>query len=286
MLKSVFANVGAAQAGRLDEIDLNGRKLPVAAEYITGDEIGFGTVESGLTGGFKVLQAAGIHGRAQGVFGLGPLFIILHILAFFAAQAEAHAVIGEVVGIQHLADEAEGAFELALDLILGAEGVAIILRQAAHAGKPVELSRLLIAVQGGEFCKAQRQLTVGVQAHLFVEGHVAGAVHGFEAEGDVLIHHGREHDVLVVIVMAGAFVEVLFDHMPGEDVGVAVLGLQLAHVLFHLIAQLFALGGKEGQTGADIIREVEETQFLAKLAMIALLGFFQAPQVVFELVRR
>ena len=104
--------------------------------------------------------------------------------------------------------------------------MAVILGQRAHARQAAQLAGLLVAVERGEFGEAQRQLAVGMPPHLVEERHVAGAVHRFQAEGDVLIHHGREHGVLVVVVVPGALVQVFLDHVPGPDVLVAVAGLQ------------------------------------------------------------
>ena len=74
MFLTIFANVGAAQTGWLDEIDLDGGKLPIAAENIAGQEIGLGTVESSFSVSFKVVNLGGIHGGTQSGFGLDPIF--------------------------------------------------------------------------------------------------------------------------------------------------------------------------------------------------------------------
>ena len=164
--------------------------------------------------------------------------------------------------------------------------MAVVLRQRAHARQAGQLAGLLVAVERGELGEAQRQLAVGVPAHLVEERHVAGAVHRLQAEGDVLIHHRREHDVLVVVVVARALVQVFLDHVPRPDVLVAVAGLRLADVAFHQVAQHLALGGEERQARADVIGEVEQAELLAQLAVVALLGFFQPPQVILQLLWR
>jgi len=115
---------------------------------------------------------------------------------------------------------------------------------------------------------------------------VAGAVHRFEAEGDVLVHHRREHSILVIVIVPGALVEILFNQVAGPNVLEAVAGLHIAHVGFHQVTQHLALGGKERQAGADVIGEVEQAQVFAQLAVVALFGFLQLPQVFFQFLRR
>jgi len=109
---------------------------------------------------------------------------------------------GEFVAPQHFTDEVEAQAELFLNLIRAAEDVAVVLREGAHACEAAQFARLLVAVERGELGEAQRQFLVRVQAHLFVQRHVAGAVHGLEAERDALVFHRREHRVFVVVVVA------------------------------------------------------------------------------------
>ena len=73
VLGAVFADVGAAQAGRLDEVHLDGGELPLAAQHIAGHEVGLGAVEGGFAFGFKVIHAVGIQGGAQGVLRPCPI---------------------------------------------------------------------------------------------------------------------------------------------------------------------------------------------------------------------
>ena len=123
------------------------------------------------------------------------------------------AVVREVITFQDLVDQVQRQGELFFDLLWGTEGVAVILCEGTHTREAGKLTGFLVAVQGGELCEAHGQLAVGVQAHLFIESHVAGAVHGLKAVFDVLILHRREHRVLVVLVVAGLVIEVFLDDM-------------------------------------------------------------------------
>ena len=58
------------------------------------------------------------------------------------------------------------ARHLGLDLVLGAEDVAIVLGEAAHAHDAVQRAGRLVAVAGAELAIAHRQVAVAVQAQL------------------------------------------------------------------------------------------------------------------------
>ena len=164
--------------------------------------------------------------------------------------------------------------------------MAIVLRDGADARQAGELAGFLVAIQRGELAEAQRQLAVGVQPHLFVQGHVAGAVHGLEAQRNALVHHGWEHDVAIVVIVAGLFIEIFFHQVARPHVLKTVARLRFAHVVFHHMAQHFAFRREERDTGADVVGEMEQAQLLAQLAMVALLGFLLAPKIFLQLLGR
>ncbi len=53
---------------------------------------------------------------------------------------------------------------LCLDLVLGAEDMRVVLREAAHAHDAVQRARRLVAVARSELGHAQRQVAVALQA--------------------------------------------------------------------------------------------------------------------------
>ncbi len=66
------------------------------------------------------------------------------------------------------------------ELILGAEDMRVVLREAAHAHQPVHGARRLVAVDHAELGHAQRQVAVGFQPML-EDLHVAGQFMGLSA---------------------------------------------------------------------------------------------------------
>ena len=70
-------------------------------------------------------------------------------------------------------------------LLLGAEDMRVVLREAAHAHQPVQRAGRLVAMHVAELGKPDRQVAVGLQAVL-EDLHVAGAVHRLQRE-DALV---------------------------------------------------------------------------------------------------
>jgi hypothetical protein len=66
-------------------------------------------------------------------------------------------------------------------LILGAEDVRVVLREAAHAHQAVQRAGRLVAMHVAEFGQPDRQVAVALQAVL-EDLHMAGAVHRLERE--------------------------------------------------------------------------------------------------------
>lgn len=70
----VGADVGEVEADGQVVVDLDGAELPVAADDVLDDEVDFRAVECGFAEFFGVFDAEGLHGLAEGVFGLVPVF--------------------------------------------------------------------------------------------------------------------------------------------------------------------------------------------------------------------
>jgi hypothetical protein len=88
--------------------------------------------------------------------------------------------VGEAeVGIDLLQQRGEG-HALGLDLVLGAEDVAVVLREAAHPHDAVQRRRGLVAVALAELAVAQRQVAVALDA-LLEDQDVAGQFIGLSA---------------------------------------------------------------------------------------------------------
>src|SRR5919199_525043 len=160
MRRSILPGVLAAEPRRLDEVDLDRGKLPLASEYVARHEVRLGTVEGGLALDRLILDAVRIERRPQRIRRLLPLLVIRHVLSLAATQAELHVVAMELVRVEHLADQVQRPAELLFDLVGRTEDVAVVLRQAAHACEPRKLARLFVAVERRELGEAQWKLTV------------------------------------------------------------------------------------------------------------------------------
>ena len=66
------------------------------------------------------------------------------------------------------------------DLVLGAEDVAVVLREAAHPHDPVQRAARLVAMALAELAVAHRQVAVAAQLRL-EDQHVAGQFIGLSA---------------------------------------------------------------------------------------------------------
>ena len=118
-------------------------------------------------------------------------------------------------------------------LLLGAEDVRVVLREAAHAHQPVQRARRLVAMHHAELGQAQRQVAVALQAVL-EDLDVAGAVHRLDREpalvlGLVAGRLRREHVLAVPVPVAGGLPQQLVEDLRRVDLAV-VAGQAPAHV--------------------------------------------------------
>ncbi len=71
-------------------------------------------------------------------------------------------------------------------LLVGAEDMRVVLREAAHAHQAMQRAGRLVAMDVAEFRKADRQFAVGLQAML-EDLDVAGAVHRLQREDALVV---------------------------------------------------------------------------------------------------
>ena len=217
------------------------KSLPIAGDGLLQD----------LLVGFPLLHGADV------VFGHGGQL-------YGVAQAK-HGV--------HLVEQADHVLDLVLHLLPGHEDVGVVLGEAAHAEQAVERAGQLVAVHQTQLAHPQGQVTVGVGL-AGVDQHTAGAVHGLD--GVILaVDDGGVHVVLVVIPVAGALPQLTVEDHGGGDLHIAVALVDLAPVVDQGVLQHHALGQEEGEAGA-LVGEHEQAQLLAQLAVVALLGLFDA----------
>ncbi|MEY9489802.1 hypothetical protein RKD26_005596 [Streptomyces calvus] len=192
--------------------------------------------------------------------------------------------VGQAVVAQQVQDEGERPVELLRHLLAGAVDVRVVLGEAAGAGQAVHDARLLVPVHGPELEQAQRQFTVGTTAR--VEDQVVHrAVHGLEVVVHALVElHGRVHAVGVPVQVARGLEELPLRRVRGVDELVALLLVAAARVVLHDPADDAALGVEDGEAGADLLRDGEQVQLAAELAVVALLGLGEELQVRLQLV--
>ncbi len=106
------------------------------------------------------------------------------------------------------------------------------------------------------------------------------AVHGLHAKL-ALVDFGEVHIVDVVVVVAGGLPERDVHDLGSDDLTVVILLVEVADVLDEPVIDDRALGIKEGRGGC-LGQEREKLELFSELAVVALLGFFDEPQVLVE----
>ena len=122
------------------------------------------------------------------------------------------------------------------ELLLGAEDMRVVLREAAHAHQPVHRARRLVAMHHAELGEPQRQVAIALQPVL-EDLHVARAVHRLQRKpalvlGLVAGRLRREHVLAVPAPVAGGLPQRLVEDLRRVDL-VVVAGEPPAHIGDH-----------------------------------------------------
>ena len=160
--------------------------------------------------------------------------------------------------------------------------MGVVLGEAADPRHPVQFARLLEAVHRAELRQPQRQLAVAPRLRL-VDHDVVRAVHRPQQVTLAVGHLDRRKlRVLVIRIMARGLVQMHVADDRRVDRLVAAADQLAVEEVFQFVANHRPLGQPEDQALAD--RRIDEEQFelLAQHAMVAALGLFDPPQVVFE----
>ena len=96
--------------------------------------------------------------------------------------------------------------------------------------------------------------------------------------------HGREHALLVPVEVLAGLEEVRLGDVRRVDQLVVVGDQPLAHVVLDLVADDPALGVEHRESRADLVREGEQVELGAELAVVALGGLLHARLVGAQLV--
>ena len=186
LARAVLGDIARAEPLGQHEVDLQRAALPVAADRVAQHEFQLGPVERAFAGIEDEVEAGRLGRRLQRALGLVPDRVGAD--AHRRAVGELHEVLEAQVAID-LAQQLAEADRLALDLVLGAEDVGVVLREGAHPQDAVQRARRLEAVARAHLGHAQRQLAIAAQA-LIEDLDVARAVHRLQRE-DALVPDRR-----------------------------------------------------------------------------------------------
>ena len=266
----VFTHKFCVQALRHVGVYLDGAALPGATQGVFQRVFDLGAVEGALARQILKFTPGGAQAFGQGGLGAVPAFLSTNALRG-AGRNLVDDVVEAKVRVHLLQQHGEG-LHLALDLVFGTENVAIILCKGPHAHDAMQAARRLVAMAGSEFAKAQRQVAVALDA-VFVDQDVAGAVH--RLQGIVaLFRFGDEHVLAVLVPVAGLLPQPLVQDLRTLDFLVAIVLVDLAHVLLHALPQRPALGVPEHGARGMLVN-VKQVQLAPQLAVVSLFGLFQ-----------
>ena len=159
--------------------------------------------------------------------------------------------------------------------------MCVVLVEAAHPEQPVEGAGQLMPVDQADLAHPQGQIPVGVGL-TGVDQHAAGAVHGLD--GVILVvNDGGVHILLVVVPVAGPLPQLAVQDDGSGDLHIAVLLVDLPPVVQQGVLQDHALGQEEGEAGA-LVPQHEQSQFLAQLPVVPLLGLLDPLEVGVQLL--
>lgn len=137
-----------------------------------------------------------------------------------------------------------------------------------------------MAVYNTQLTHADGQVTIGVGLAL-VNQNTAGAVHRLDAVIHI-VDDGGVHIVLVVIPVTRVLPQGTGHDLRSTHFHIAGLLVDFTPELLQLVADYHTIGQESGEAGA-LIKDIEELQFLAQLAVVTLLGLFQHLQMGIQL---
>ena len=157
--------------------------------------------------------------------------------------------------------------------------MAVVLHEATHTHQAVQRARWFVTVTGAKLTIAQRQLAVGTEAsveHL----DVTRTIHRLDRIVAVLGSRG-EHVVLVVVPVTRLLPQRAVEDLRAAHFLIAVVAIDLAHVLLDLLPHGPALGVPEDEARGFVLH-VEQIEMAADAAVVPLFGLFEHVQVGVE----
>ncbi len=287
LARSVLGDITRVEPLRQDEVDLQRAALPVATDGVAQHEFQFRAVEGAFAGIEDDVEAGRLRGRQERALGLVPDRVAAG--AHRRPVGELHEIVGEAQILVDLVQQLAEADRLALDLVLGAEDMGVVLREIAHAQDAVQRARRLEAVARAHLGHAQRQLAIAAEPDV-EDLDVARTVHRLQRE-DALRRIGHEflqaalvlaeiHVLAELLPVARLFPQLAVDELRRLHLDIAA-GLELAsQVALERAPERPALGVPEHHARRFFLL-MEEAHLAADPAMVALLGLLDAHEVGF-----
>ena len=160
VLGVVGARVGEPEAHRHVVVELDRADLPRAAERVGHVQVDLRAVERAVARVEVVGEALAVEHLDQVALGAVPQLVGADPLVGAGRELEPHVEAEDRVGGER---ELEARLELVLDLLLGAEDVAVVLGEVPRAQQPVQRAAQLVAVQQPRLGVADGQVAVGVR---------------------------------------------------------------------------------------------------------------------------
>ena len=162
LLASVRVGIFKLEPLRQVIVHLNGAELPLPADSVLDHKVKLRAVEGGLAIFNNGLQALFLSGFDDGVLSLLPVLVASDVLGLVVWIPEGNLgrVLVELEDPEHIEDQVDDLLELTLELVRGHEHVGVILGEGTYPGKSVELSALLVTVNGSELRQSQRKILV------------------------------------------------------------------------------------------------------------------------------
>ena len=285
LLGVVLGCVFELEAGGQVIVDLDSAQLPTAADGILDHEVELRTIERSLAIlnlGIKALLGASL---LDSGFTLFPNFVRANVLLLVVRVTETNLGL-EVIKLEnfeHGLDDIHHAQELAFDLVGTAEDMGIVLSKRAYTGKSMQLTALLITINGTELSYTQWQVLV----RAWFAGKnltVMRTVHRLEHVLFILLGSvdGLEAVLTIMGVVSRGHIKILGTNVGSDNLLITEALLYLAEHILQAQTQVGTLGEPHGKSLAHTVGEEEELHLLTNLAVVAFLGLFKHNEILIE----
>ncbi len=206
--------------------------------------------------------------------------VLVRADGIFGAGGELDGVF-ETEELIHLVDDAHDPLDLLRDLLGQHEDVRVVLREAAHAHEPVQLSALFVAVHDAQLAHADGKILIAVRLRL-VHEQPARAVHGLD--GAVLaVDLGGVHIFPVVVPVPRRLPERTIQDDGCLHLDIPLTAVDLPPVVDEGILQDHAVGQEERKALA-LRQERKQLHLLAELDVVALLCLLEQAEILVHLL--